>query len=858
MHTQTLNGNWIFRQRGTEHWLHARVPGGVHTDLLAAGRIPDPFYGVNEEQVQWVAEKDWEYRRYFYPSPSLLAQQRIFLVCAGLDTLADVRLNDVILGVVNNMHHSWQWEVKSLLKEGENRLDIVFRSPLVYTRQRQRANPMGDLNMGIRGGPHLRKTPSHFGWDWGPRLPNIGIWKDIHLDGAGGARLLDVRFDQKHENGIVMLTARMQCELDGVQDIPRTLRVRANAPDRQVWQVDAPARPQQSIPVVITNPQIWWPNGMGEPALYQVEVELLEEDRVSEQTHVLDRRSFQIGLRTIELRQAQDAAGTSFTFVVNGQPVFCKGSNWIPADSFPTRVTPQQVEQLLHSAAVSHQNMLRVWGGGYYESDAFYDLCDRYGILVWQDFLFACATYPLDDPAYLDSLRCEVIENVRRLRHHACLALWCGNNEIEWEYLTNGWRKKMPANAEAYRRFFFEQLPEIVAAEDPYHPYWPSSPSSNDPFNEPNGEKQGDAHLWEVYHMYRPPQDYREQNPRFVSEFGFQSLPDLDTVAAFAPPESWHLDSKEMMLHQRALAGNPKLRWYLSQRFRIPHQFEDLLYLSQVYQAEAVRIGVEHWRRHPERTSGALYWQLNDCWPVISWASIDYYGRWKALQYAARRFFAPVQLSIEEETGKGQHQAAVWLTNDTQAPWQGRLRWTLETLDGEVLEGGEQAIQAAPSSASCLQRQDFTHPKSKIDWRNSFFVAELWQGEERLDIQVVAFTPEKGMRLKDPGLRAEMSQQGSHLTIHLAAQKLARFIELRLKGANVVFTDNFFDLPAGRSVEIECPLPDGWTLEQAQAALQVRSLGQITSSESPWLSGLKGGWIPAESLVQGIVWLFRR
>jgi beta-mannosidase len=866
MQLQTLNGNWLLRQRGTQDWFQAVVPGGVHTDLLAAGRIPDPFFGTNEAKVQWVAEKDWEYRRYFYPTPQMLAQEKIFLICKGLDTLADVRLNGTILGSAANMYLTWQWEVKSLLKAGENFLDILFRSPVSYARQRQRINPMvGDM-LNINGGQHLRKTPSHFGWDWGPRLPCMGIWKDILLEGRGDARIEDIRVSQKHEDGMVMLTALVQCGLGSGTDqtgkeAQRTLRFRVTAPDRQVWQADAPAREQQSIPVMITNPELWWPNGLGEQPLYDVEIDLLEEDRVLQETRTLDSRSQSLGLRTIELRQdsaSADASGKKrFQFVVNGTPIFSKGANWIPVDSFPTRVTAEQVEFLVRSAAETHQNMLRVWGGGYYESDTFYDLCDRYGILVWQDFQFACASYPLDDPVYVESACREAAENVRRLRHHASLALWCGNNEIEMLALLWGWVKKRPELKEAYTRFFYHQLPAVVAAEDPDRAYWASSPSSMEAFGEPNSHQHGDAHLWEVYHFFKQPLYYRQQNPSFVSEFGMQSLPAEETIAGFAPEGMRNLGSNVMRQHQRAMAGNPKLVWYLSQRFRLPRSLSGLVYLSQVFQAETIRCGVEHWRRHPEHTGGALYWQLNDCWPVISWSSIDYNGHWKALQYAAQRFFAPLLISIEEENQHGQRKAAVWVSNDRRVPFQGRLHWTLETLDGEVLEGGEQIAQAAPISASRLLELDFSTPKQPVDWRRTILVVELLAGEEQVSLQTIPFLPEKSMALGSPGLETRVEVGDERLLVHITTRRLARFIALKLEGANPIFSDNYFDLPAGRHKTVECSLPAGWNEERALAALRVRSLNENGPVEAALISGVKSSLAWVNMLAQTATALLR-
>jgi beta-mannosidase len=847
MQTQTLNGFWQVRRAGTQDWLPASVPGGIHTDLMAAGKLPDPFQNTNEEKVQWVAEKNWEYRRYFYPLPGIFRQEKIWLVCDGLDTLAEVRLNGKILGQTDNMYRSWRWEVHDLLNEGENRLEILFRSPLAYLRARERVKPMRDMNMGIRGGPHLRKVPSHFGWDWGPRLPCMGIWQEIRLEGHSHGRLGDVCYDQEHTPGMVRFTARVQSEIWEETGARHTLRLRITGPERQVWQLDAPARPNAVMTVTIANPQLWWPNGYGAQTLYRVELELLNDE-----DQILDARSHLIGLRHIELRQEEDTHGHSFTFVVNGVPIFCKGSNWIPADSFPTRVTPRQLETLIRSAAQANHNMLRVWGGGYYESDTFYDLCDQYGILVWQDFQFACATHPLDDPAYLNNVRREVIENVRRLRHHASLALWCGNNEIEWLGTRLGWFNGNSPVTQAYQNFFFHQLPQILAEEDPAALYWPGSPSSNDPFQQPNSDRVGDAHLWEVYHEYRQPKFYRQQNPRFVSEFGFQSLPAMPTVEEFAPPEARRLDSKVMRLHQRAISGNPKLIWYLAQRFKLPKDFDDFIYVSQVFQAEAVRTGIEHWRRHPERTSGTLYWQLNDCWPVISWSSIDYYGRWKALHYLARRFYAPVLLSVEDHVEGGARKMDVWVSNDGPEAWQGRIHWRLETVTGEEIEGGDQTVSIQPQSAACAVKLDFARHHGKVNWKKMVFIAELWQGTERRGIQVVPFLPEKAMSLPAPEIQVEVEPSGEQAFIHLKAKSLARFVELSLPGEEIIFSDNYFDIPAGRVETVACVLPTGWAVEQVQEKLRVRALNDL----GPCDSALQAAWKSNLALAGNLLELF--
>ena len=481
MKIQSLAGDWEFRQTGTEEWLPARVPGGVHTDLLALGRIPDPFVGDNEKRVQWVAEADWEYRRRFVAAPELLRQPHIWLVCDGLDTLATVSLNGRELGRAANMFRQYRWDVKPLLKAGENDLRIAFDSPVRFAAAQQAIRRMPGVPQAIPGGPYLRKAPCQFGWDWGPQLPPIGIWKDIRLEGYEGARISEVRLSQQHAEGQVTVEAQITVQIWDVA--PRSAVMRLVAPDGQVFETSGAVTPggKSRLRIVIPNPQLWWPNGYpstapragGAQPLYRASVELHQADIL------LERREYQLGLRTLELRQQPDEWGRSFTFVVNGLPILVKGSNWIPADSFPTRITDAHLERLIRAAAETHQNMLRVWGGGFYEEERFYDLCDRYGILVWQEFIFSCSIYPLDDPAFLENVRQEVVENVRRLRHRASLALWCGNNEMEWGWVEWGWdRPENLSLKRAYDRVFHHLLPDICAQEDPDRPYWPSSPSS--------------------------------------------------------------------------------------------------------------------------------------------------------------------------------------------------------------------------------------------------------------------------------------------------------------------------------------------------------------------------------------------
>ena len=875
---QSLDGVWQLKQLGTDEWLNAQVPGGVHLDLMAANKIPDPFIADNELRVQWVAESDWEFRRTFHVDEPAAPGVRHELVFDGIDTLADVTLNGRKLGSPDNMFRTWRWDVTDMLAAG-NEIVVYFRSAVNYGRRMEAKRKLDYANDSLPGSPYMRKAPCHFGWDWGPKLPNIGLWKGVRLESWHTARIANVRLTQKVDlsdrpekiKATVWAEISVQRAPDGQSGSstsagapptpPRlTASVRIEGPDGRAHNAVASfaaGAASARVRIPIDRARLWWPNGMGEQPLYKVSVELSTDGGGN-----LDRRSYQIGLRTLELRRKPDQWGESFTFVVNGVPVFAKGSNWIPADSFPARVTPTELERLLGDAAAANHNMIRVWGGGYYESEAFYDLCDRFGILVWQDFMFACSVYPLTDPAFVANVHSEVAEQVTRLRHRACLALWCGNNEMERGWTAWGWTRPDTKDLrEAYLKFFGRTLRAWVAEGDKATPYWPSSPSSGKPLDAPIGDRSGDEHEWVVWHGLAPFETYRDSTWRFVSEFGFESLPAFATIKTFAPdPSDWNLGSPMMDQHQKCASGNARILYYLAQHFRLPMDFESTIYLSQIQHAEAMRVGVEHWRRERARCSGALYWQLNDCWPVSSWASIDYYGRWKALHYASRRFYAPVLLTCAAEAGG----VSVAVTNDRPAEFRGQVRWTLEGLDGSVVSSGVLEV-AAPGAATTPVGvvASAAGISGEVDARRlTVCVAELWSGDTMLSRTVVPFAPDKAILLAPPRIKVsvEPADAGGVDTAGIPAEKpagkavpadaaaekpavspvaavtpsravvtlraggLARWVELSLEDADTIFDDNYFDLPAGRDVSIGFDLPAGWTPARAAAALKVRSL----------------------------------
>lgn len=819
--TTATAARWTFRQVGSDEWLPASVPGGVHTDLLALNRIPDPFVADNELKVQWVAESEWEYRGAFSLTAAAAAMKHLFLVADGLDTLAEVTLNGKLLGKTDNQFRTYRWDVAGQVHEGDNEVKIVFASAVNFCKQRNAEKPLDtNIGMSLTGGVFVRKAPCHFGWDWGPKLPPIGVWREMRLEAYQSARLEDVHVRQQHLANGVELSAAVKVER--FEPAALSVRIKVTSPNgKKVWEgTTAVVDGQALVKVLVKKPELWWPNGSGAQPLYAVEVSLVQGEQVE------DTRGYKVGLRTVEIRQEPDDWGQSFTFVVNGVPTFMKGSDWIPADSFPTRMTHELYEHLIRSAAETHQNMLRVWGGGYYEEEMFYDLCDQYGILLWHDFMFACYIYPHDEAAFVENIRYEVIDNVRRLRHRACLAMWCGNNEMEQGWSDWGWSKINTPLAkierEAYEKFFYHTLPEWVAPLDPDHYYWPSSASSNTPMVNANSEERGDMHYWDVWHGRKPFTAYRQVYPRFMSEFGFQALPPIETIATYAEPKDWNMTSYIMEHHQRSGSGNGLMIGQMTDTFRMPKDFTSLSYLSMVLQAEGIRYGVEHWRRNKNRVSGTLYWQLNDCWPVASWSSIDYFGRWKALHYAAKRFYAPVMVSVEDSGTK----MDVHVTSDVNVAWSGRVRWLLMTLSGETIKAGEMEVNLEALASKRISSMDFAaEVTGQGDRRREMvFVAELFDDGRRISFALATFAPNKHLELVQPNLSVNVKKEGKQLVFEITAQSLARFVELKLEGLDVVFSDNYFDVPAGWLVTVTCPMPANITLAQAKKALRVRSL----------------------------------
>lgn len=792
MVVQSLDGAWELRKCGSDEVIGATVPGCVHLDLMNAKIIEDPFYGDNEYKVAWVHECDWEYSRAFEVDERLLDSDKVCLECDGLDTIADVTINGCALGRVENMYIQHCFDVRDKLIPGTNNIQISFVSPVNHVQQFLQSDPLMSPGDSIPGSIYTRKCPSQWGWDWGPKLPTSGIWRSIRLAAYKVARIEDLRVRQKHRRG-GQVTLDIDASLERYGRGPCAVTFRLIHPDGKVEEQESRAvgtRARWSVN--IEKPSLWWPNGYGDQPLYRVEA-VLRSDEAELHSTVKS-----VGLRSLKLEQKKDAHGRSFTFVVNDVPIFCKGADWIPADQFPSRITPERYRHLISSAARANMNMLRVWGGGIYEDELFYDLCDEHGILVWQDFMFSCAFYPTD-VRYLDNCRADLEHNIVRLRGRACLALWCGNNEIEWFLADGAGGEKSAVRKKQYTKLFHDFIPSVVGRLDPDTAYWPSSPSSGaKPFESPNSQESGDGHFWGVWHQRLPFTAYRTQYHRFMSEFGFESVPALETVKTFASKDDLNITSRIVESHQKNSAGNGLILYYLAQTFRFPKNFEMMTYVSQLLQAEAMRYGVEHWRRNRGRCMGTLYWQLNDCWPVSSWSSIDYYGRWKALQYFARRFYAPVLLSIAEDGTR----AEIHVTNDLTKPAKIEVRWSLEKLDGTKLRKSKIRTKVPAERSALLTTLDFSEELAAAAVFDTVLVSELLVNGKPSSLSVTSFAPIKHLELPQAKLVLEVGSDDNGRYVQVSSDKTARFVWLSAPKRDVIFSDNYFDLPAGRTVTV--------------------------------------------------------
>ncbi len=814
--TVPLNSGWEFHQlisgptvesanaamKDASQWHPAVVPGCVHLDLLRNKLIPDPFYRDNEAKLQWIENADWEYRTTVQATSALLAQKNIDLVFEGLDAYAKVYLNDKLILTADNMFREWRVSVKSDLKPGANSLRVVFPSPIKAAADIAANDPWREKTR-VEAKTYLRKAAYEYGWDWGPRFVTSGIWRPARLEAWDEARISNVNVHQLDiTNAVAHLLAEVEVTASdaGAATVSVEYGVSGKHADTFRTVQLQPGLNHVIFPIDIASPSLWYPAGYGAQPIYKFQVQLKSGKQLQ------DEATAKTGLRSIVLRREPDQWGRSFEFIVNGIPVFGKGADVIPFDSFPTRVTTQQYRQVLQSAVDANMNMIRHWGGGYYETDEFYDLCDELGIMIWQDFMFGNDWQP---GAYDWKLNvaAEAEQQLKRLRNHPSIVLWCGNNETE---VALAWhdRDKLPADVrfqmwQDYVSTFSGILAAAVNRYAPETPYWPSSPSSD--YEQLSDKYQsGDMHDWSVWHGRVPFTDYEKHNPRFMTEYGFQSFPELRTVESFTIPED-RIDifTPVMLAHQKNAAGNSIIRDYMLRDYPQPKDFASFLYASQVLQAEGIKIGAEHLRRNRPRTMGSIYWQLNDCWPVASWSSLDYYGRWKALHYYARRFYAPVLVSPHQEDGN----VAVYIVSDKTSPTVATLRVRILTFDGKVLSDKSQPVTIAPLASKVyltMPMLDITNLPD-CDLGKIFAVTDLLVDNKLISSNELFFVPKKDMQLPQAKITSDLTsvKAGENYTLHLSSPVLARSVYITFGNLDAKLADNYFDLLPGQSVDLQ-------------------------------------------------------
>lgn len=825
--TLRMDKDWKFRQLNLGEWKQATVPGTVHTDLMEHGIIEDPFYRANESMVQWVDKVNWEYQTIFLASEQLIGQRHQELVFHGLDTWCEVYLNGELLGETNNMFRTWRFDVTGKLKQGENELNVKFYSPIVKgieamerygmvlpaSNDYSQYGGMGDVRVSI----YMRKAPYHFGWDWGPRLVTSGIWRNVELKGWSDQRITDVYIRQPK---VTKQKAELEAEVTFESDKTQSIEVRIEN-DKKLLAVRKVAVKSGEntirIPFEIRNPRLWWSVGLGDPYIYDFNVSI----RTGNQTKVA--KSVKTGLRSIKLVRNKDEKGESFGFELNGIPVFIKGANAIPGDVFLPRMTAERYEKMVLDAVNANMNMIRVWGGGIYEDDHFYETCDKYGIMVWQDFSFACAMYPGDE-AFLNNVKQEAIDNIKRLRNHPSLALWCGNNEIDlaWRHDSpGGWGWKKPYNEaerehifKAYTDLFHTLLPEVIAEYTDGDDYWPSSPMAGPGINQHNvyTGTSGDNHYWGVWHELHDFERYRDNIGRFMSEYGFQSFPGFETVKQYTQPEDYDITSEVMTVHQRSGIGNLRIKEYMERYYRVPADFEQFLYMSQVLQADAMKLAMQAHRAAMPYCGGSLLWQLNDCWPVASWSTTDYYHTWKAAHYAVREACKPQMIAIEGNDSI----VKLIVVNDKLKALSGNYELQLIDFNGKIVNQCSGKVSCKANATQTILTLDSKQFLKGYQPSQVMIVATLKQGNKTVDTDISFVVRPKELEIPKADINAEIINRDGKQLLQVTSNSVAIQVMFYFPGHKAHFEENYVTLLPNRTYEIP------FTLEQSAEVKEVK------------------------------------
>lgn len=810
---KNLHEGWKFRQARLTNWYPATVPGVVHTDLLQNKIIEDPFFRLNERGLQWIDKEDWVYETCFTLAADMMRKENMELVFEGLDTYADVYLNDECILKADNMFRRWSIPVRQYIREENNILKVYFHSPVKidvpkwdalpyqYPASNDQSENGGLFNKKIS--IFARKAGYHYGWDWGPRLVTSGIWRPVYIRAWSDLRINDVFIEQK-EVGAGRAVIAGHVELDADKDMNGVLVTITDEVTGRVlgeWQADLKRGTNRvTVDFVLHKPKLWWSNGLGEPFLYRFRTDIIAGGEL------LDSKTERVGIRSLKVVHQPDKDGHTFYIELNGRPVFAKGANYIPLDNFLPRVTPENYKRTILDAAGVNMNMLRVWGGGIYENDVFYDLCDEHGIMIWQDFMFACSMYPAEG-ALLDNIHQEAVDNVKRLRNHACIALWCGNNECQDAWLGWGWKREIERQNKEYadkiwaqyRQQYHVTLPGVVREYAPGTFYWPSSPFAFE--GEMSGTTDGDRHYWSVWHGKAPISDYDSEKSRFFSEYGFQSFPEFESVKRYAPyPEDWDIRSEVMMSHQRGGDhANGLIETYLLNEYKKPRDFRAFLYMNHVLQGDAIKTAIESHRRQMPYNMGTLFWQHNDCWPVASWASRDYYGRWKAQHYYVRKAYDDILISpvVEGDDLK------VYAVSDRLENTSGRLQLQVCQFDGTVVHHWGKSVGISGNDS----RVCFSAPLAKLlegANRGTVYVrVDYTDKSGRVYHNNYCLGKQKDMDYPKVDLQTEVRSIEGGYEVTVSADKFARAVCLSVADNESVYSDNYFDVQPKSSVQVQ-------------------------------------------------------
>jgi len=786
-----LNHGWNLQRMDDTLTVAATVPGTVHTDLWHAGRIPNPLAGCNEAQLQWIGEASWKYSTNVEITTEQINNQNIELVFEGIDTKSEIRLNGELLGSTNNMFRQYRFSVAKQLKVGTNKLEVIVAAcDAAQELQKQPVTLPGGEWAGVR------KSAYHFGWDWGPKFVTAGIWKPVYIESWDKVLLTNLHITTLSWDDLkANLTATVSINSDRKQRTSVAITVNGN----EVTTLSANlllGKNRLTIPFSIDKPQLWWSNGLGEQPLYTIAATAKVKKSTTTGTTTY-------GIRTVELVQEPDSAGKSFLFKVNGSPVFMKGANIIPRHSFLPEANDTNLRRLITDAADAGMNMLRVWGGGAYEEDLFYHLCDSLGILVWQDFMFAGSMYP-SDSAFLNNVKEEATQQVQRLSNHPCLALWCGNNEVSEAWHSWGWQKQYKISGsdsvkiwQGYRSLFENLLPSVVAKEDSTGIYWPASPLNG--WGRKQSMTEGDAHYWGVWWGMEPFEVYRQKVPRFMSEYGFQGFPYPETVKQFSSNENTPPDSAELKCHQKHPVGYQTISEYMKREGLNPRSLKEEIYMSQLLQAKGMGMAMEAHRRAKPYCMGSLFWQMNDCWPVVSWSAIDFYGNPKAVYYTAKHAFADVLVSPVEKDG----EMKVWVVSDRSSSFDATLTAKLMTFFGESLAEEVMLLRIDANSSTQLDFTEIASAIKRINPLKHFVVFELKDatGKQYRAIHYIATLGKLSIPTTEPVLEIEEINGRKYLTIFSGIMIKNLFVWF--PGIDARLNDNFVDVIPGEPLTIE-------------------------------------------------------